>query len=313
MIVGPFAALIFDITLKQIWFNASPTPTEYIKQHLDDPTFKSLLVNEEDTFLQYSSNEAKNAEKKIKEILKRSREAKKKRHREIFSNSMVKGINEEVSFNNGCDGTFNNISINNINNSNIKSSDNISIRSGMIKSIANQSKDSNIIINNSLMKDDLISSNHNYTYVIDEECENEKKTKDRETNNITNKDNISNNNNESISIEKGSYYNKSNSKISYKGEGPSLVGETTNDAGSVSFNKDMQAASFRNNEGEEKDSDRENDQDEEIYSFGPDKGKPSSDSSSDEDNKERSKTKSKLKRAGLELIKVFSKEMNFKK
>ena len=313
MIVGPFAALIFDITLKQIWFNASPTPTEYIKQHLDDPTFKSLLVNEEDTFLQYSSNEAKNAEKKIKEILKRSREAKKKRHREIFSNSMVKGINEEVSFNNGCDGTFNNISINNINNSNIKSSDNISIRSGMIKSIANQSKDSNIIINNSLMKDDLISSNHNYTYVIDEECENEKKTKDRETNNITNKDNISNNNNESISIEKGSYYNKSNSKISYKGEGPSLVGETTNDAGSVSFNKDMQAASFRNNEGEEKDSDSENDQDEEIYSFGPDKGKPSSDSSSDEDNKERSKTKSKLKRAGLELIKVFSKEMNFKK
>ena len=133
------------------------------------------------------------------------------------------------------------------------------------------------------------------------------------TNNITNKDNISNNNNESISIEKGSYYNKSNSKISYKGEGPSLVGETTNDAGSVSFNKDMQAASFRNNEGEEKDSDSENDQDEEIYSFGPDKGKPSSDSSSDEDNKERSKTKSKLKRAGLELIKVFSKEMNFKK
>ena len=104
--------MIFDITLKQIWFNASPTPTEYIKQHLDDPTFKSLLANEEDTFLQYSSNEAKNAEKKIKEILKRSREAKKKRHREIFSNSMVKGINEEVSFNNGCDGTFNNISIN---------------------------------------------------------------------------------------------------------------------------------------------------------------------------------------------------------
>ena len=133
--------------------------------------------------------------------------------------------------------------------------------------------------------------------------------------NITNKETSLNNNNESLSIDKGSFY-KTNSKIS-KGEGTSLIGET-NDVGSVSFNKDVQAASFRNfkNEDEEGEGDQkesESDHDEEIYTFGPDKGKKESDSSSDEESKEKSKTKIKLKKAGLELIKVFSKELNFKK
>lgn len=313
ILVGPFVALIFDITLKQIWFNASPTPVEYIKQHLDDPSFKSLLMKEEDNLLQYSSPEAKLAEKKIKEILKRAREAKKKRHREIFSGSFVKGPSEELSFNNLCEGTFNNISINNINNSNIKSSDNASIKSGLMKSFANQSKGSNIISSSILKEENL--SNHQYTYIIDEEDQEKEQYIGKEIKdlNITNKETSLNNNNESLSIDKGSIY-KTNSKIS-KGEGPSLLGET-NDVASVSFNKDVQAASFRNyknqdDEGEQKDS--ESDHDEEIYSFGPDKGRKDSDSSSDEESKEKSKTKTKLKKAGLELIKVFSKELNYKK
>jgi magnesium-transporting ATPase (P-type) len=79
MIFGPFLATIIDITIKQISYSAFPIPTNYIKQHMNDITFKSIVFNDEDNDKHYASAEAKMAEKKIKEILKKARELKKKR------------------------------------------------------------------------------------------------------------------------------------------------------------------------------------------------------------------------------------------
>ena len=79
IIFGPFLATIIDITIKQISYSAFPIPTNYIKQHMNDITFKSIVFNDEDNDKHYASAEAKMAEKKIKEILKKARELKKKR------------------------------------------------------------------------------------------------------------------------------------------------------------------------------------------------------------------------------------------
>ena len=75
IVFGPFMALILDITLKQIHYNACPIPTDYIKQHLDDPLLNNII--HDDNVKQYSSVEAKKAENKIKEILKKARMKKK--------------------------------------------------------------------------------------------------------------------------------------------------------------------------------------------------------------------------------------------
>ena len=93
LILGPFVAMVFDITLKQIWFNACPDPGDYITQLLNDPVFKSTIYREEDNNREYSSPEARQAEKKIKEILKRARETKKRRTKELLGDSRMNGIN----------------------------------------------------------------------------------------------------------------------------------------------------------------------------------------------------------------------------
>ena len=74
IIFCPFIILILDITMKQIEYNAFPTPTEYIKQQLKNEAFKSLLFIEDEVHKLCESNEAKEAEKKIKEIMRIARE-----------------------------------------------------------------------------------------------------------------------------------------------------------------------------------------------------------------------------------------------
>ena len=74
IVLGPFVALSLDITFKEVHYNACPIPTDYIKQHLDDPVLNNII---EDNSKQYSSVEAKKAENKIKDILKKARMKKK--------------------------------------------------------------------------------------------------------------------------------------------------------------------------------------------------------------------------------------------
>ena len=69
IIFCPFIILILDITMKQIAYNAFPTPTEYIKQQLNNEAFKSLLFIEDEVHKLCESKAAKEAEKKIKEII----------------------------------------------------------------------------------------------------------------------------------------------------------------------------------------------------------------------------------------------------
>jgi len=74
IIFCPFIILILDITMKQIAYNAFPTPTEYIKQQLNNEAFKSLLFIEDEVHKLCESKAAKEAEKKIKEIMRIARE-----------------------------------------------------------------------------------------------------------------------------------------------------------------------------------------------------------------------------------------------
>ena len=74
IIFCPFIILVLDITMKQIKYNAFPIPTEYIKQQLNNEAFKSLLFIEDEVHKLCESNEAKEAEKKIKEIMRIARE-----------------------------------------------------------------------------------------------------------------------------------------------------------------------------------------------------------------------------------------------
>ena len=79
IIFCPFIILILDITMKQITYNAFPTPTEYIKQQLNNEAFKSMLFIEDEVHKLCESNEAKEAEKKIKEIMRIAREKARSR------------------------------------------------------------------------------------------------------------------------------------------------------------------------------------------------------------------------------------------
>ena len=74
IIICPFIILVIDITMKQIEYNAFPNPIEYIKQQLNNEAFKNLLFIEDEVHKLCESNEAKEAEKKIKEIMRIARE-----------------------------------------------------------------------------------------------------------------------------------------------------------------------------------------------------------------------------------------------
>ena len=86
IIFGPLIVLAIDITMKQISYNTFPNPTEYIKQQLNNQIIKSFLFNEDEVHKYCQSKRAKEAEIKIKEILKNHREkARIKRTRIINS------------------------------------------------------------------------------------------------------------------------------------------------------------------------------------------------------------------------------------
>ncbi len=83
IIFCPFIILVLDITMKQIKYNAFPIPTEYIKQQLNNEAFKSLLFIEDEVHKLCESEEAKAAEKKIKEIMRIAREKERAKKRKI--------------------------------------------------------------------------------------------------------------------------------------------------------------------------------------------------------------------------------------
>ena len=91
IIFGPLIILVIDITMKQIVYNTFPNPTEYIKQQLNNQVFKSLLFNEDEVHKLCQSKEAKEAEVKIKEILRIAREkARIKRTRILKNENIIK-------------------------------------------------------------------------------------------------------------------------------------------------------------------------------------------------------------------------------
>jgi len=87
IIFGPFIILVFDITMKQILYNTFPNPTEYIKQQLNNQVFKSLLFNEDEVHKLCESKEAKQAENKIKEILRIAREKARLKKTKVLKNN----------------------------------------------------------------------------------------------------------------------------------------------------------------------------------------------------------------------------------
>ena len=87
IIFGPFLILAIDITMKQISYNTFPNPTEYIKQQLNNKIFKSFLFNEDEVHKYCQSKRAKEAEIKIKEILKNHREKARIKKTRIINNN----------------------------------------------------------------------------------------------------------------------------------------------------------------------------------------------------------------------------------
>ena len=82
IIFGPFLALIFEISSKQIGYSGFPIPTDYIKQHLNDPVLKSILYGDDAkkrTIDKDKLKEKEIAEKQIKLILKAERDKKGKK------------------------------------------------------------------------------------------------------------------------------------------------------------------------------------------------------------------------------------------
>jgi hypothetical protein len=65
-------------------YNGSPNPTDYIKRNLNDPIFQALVFNDETQFQMFNSPEAKRAEKKLQDILKKARDKKLKRRGSIL-------------------------------------------------------------------------------------------------------------------------------------------------------------------------------------------------------------------------------------
>ena len=89
IIFGPLIILVIDITMKQIVYNTFPNPTEYIKQQLNNQLFKSLLFNEDEVHKLCQSKEAKEAEVKIKEILRIAREKTRMKRTRILKNENI--------------------------------------------------------------------------------------------------------------------------------------------------------------------------------------------------------------------------------
>jgi phospholipid-transporting ATPase len=89
VIIGPFLALVPDMTFKQIFYASWPNPTDYIKQHLRDPLFLSMINVEESHSIMFNSPEARKAEKVLKEILKKAREHKLKRRLNIIADQRL--------------------------------------------------------------------------------------------------------------------------------------------------------------------------------------------------------------------------------
>ena len=89
IIFGPINILVIDIILKQIVYNTFPNPTEYIKQQLNNKVFTSLLFNEDQDHKLCQSKEAKDAEIKIKEILRIAREKKRIRRTRILNQENI--------------------------------------------------------------------------------------------------------------------------------------------------------------------------------------------------------------------------------
>ena len=87
IIFGPFIILVIDITMKQIVYNTFPNPTEYVKQQLNNQQFKSLLFNEDEVHKLCQSKEAKEAEVKIKEIMRLARERARIKRTRIMNNN----------------------------------------------------------------------------------------------------------------------------------------------------------------------------------------------------------------------------------
>ena len=85
VIIGPVLALVPDITFKQIFYASWPNPTEYIKQHLRDPLFISMINVEESHSIMFNPPEARKAEKVLKEILKKARDHKLKRRCNVIA------------------------------------------------------------------------------------------------------------------------------------------------------------------------------------------------------------------------------------
>ncbi len=79
IIMAPFLALLPDLTFKQIFYSIYPTPTEYIKQYLKDKQFLNMVFNDENQRFILNSDEAREAEKRLQEILKKARVQKLKK------------------------------------------------------------------------------------------------------------------------------------------------------------------------------------------------------------------------------------------
>ena len=87
IIFVPLIVLAIDITMKQISYNTFPNPTEYIKQQLNNQIIKSFLFNEDEVHKYCQSKRAKEAEIKIKEILKNHREKARIKKTRIINNN----------------------------------------------------------------------------------------------------------------------------------------------------------------------------------------------------------------------------------
>jgi magnesium-transporting ATPase (P-type) len=87
IIFGPIIILVIDITMKQISYNTFPNPTQYIKQQLNNQIIKSFLFNEDEVHKYCQSKRAKEAEIKIKEILKNHREKARIKKTRIINNN----------------------------------------------------------------------------------------------------------------------------------------------------------------------------------------------------------------------------------
>jgi len=55
LLIAPFVAILPDLTLKQLWYNLYPTPSEYIEKHKKCPEMLKILGSESKFFKRLSS------------------------------------------------------------------------------------------------------------------------------------------------------------------------------------------------------------------------------------------------------------------